>query len=453
MSALLFRSLSEVEVSAMLRRRMGALAVCMLLAANANAQGADAPYPIDLPTTLRLAKADNLDVKLAQERINEAKANHGSAMAKFLPWLTAGVAYRRHEGRTQAVDGTLVDTDKQSTSIGPTITAQVDIGDALFTTLAAKQTVYASAAALQAQQQDSTLAAASGYFELLKANALVEANRDALTTSQTYEQQLQGGLAAGVIFKGDLLRVQTQTQRYQVAVIQAQQQQRLVSARLAELLHLDPAVELMPQDSELVPIALLQTEISQDVLIKQALDTRAELQQSQAQLQAAREAKKNAVYGPLIPSLGAQAFMGELGGGKDGTSGNYGNSRDYAVGLSWRFGPGGLFDFSRINAANSKLTSAELGVEKTSNSIKRQVIEAQARVQSSSEQMTASRNALSNATATLRLTRDRKQLGVGIVLEDIQAQQELVRARTEYLSTITEYNKAQYELSKALGSL
>jgi outer membrane protein TolC len=40
-----------------------------------------------------------------------------------------------------------------------------------------------------------------------------------------------------------------------------------------------------------------------------------------------------------------------------------------------------------------------------------------------------------------------------IVLEDIQAQQELVRARAEYLSAITEFNKAQYELSKAMGSL
>jgi len=410
-------------------------------------------FSIDLPTTLRLAKADNLDVKLAQERINEAKANHGSAMAKFLPWLTAGVAYRRHEGRTQAVDGTLLDVDKQTTSIGPTITAQVDIGDALFTTLAAKQTIYASEAALQAQQQDSTLAAASGYFELLKAKALVDANRDALNTSQSYEQQLQGGLAAGVIFKGDLLRVQTQTQRYQAAVIQALQQQRLASARLAETLHLDPSVELMPQDSELLPIALLHGESAQDVLIKQALDTRAELQQTQAQLQAAREAKKNAVYGALIPSLGAQAFMGELGGGKDSANGNYGSSRDYAVGLNWRFGPGGLFDFSRINAAKAKLNSAELTVEKTSNSIKRQVVEAQTRAQSTAEQLTASRNALSNATDTLRLTRERKQLGVGIVLEDIQAQQELVRARTDYLNAITEFNKAQYELSKALGTL
>lgn len=440
-------------MSARFRSIAWALCIWSLTISFAQAQHAGNVYPIDLPTALRLAKADSLDVKLAQERINEARANHGSAIAKFLPWITAGVGYRRHEGRTQAVDGTLLDVDKQSISLGPTIAAQVDVGDALFTTLAAKQTVQASEAALQAQQADSTLAAASGYFDLLKARELVAANRDALSSSQNYEQQLQAGLSAGVVFKGDLLRVQTQTQRYQAAMIQAQLQQRLASARLAELLHLDSAIELEPQDNELVPISLLQADSPATALISQAMQSRAELQQSQAQLQAARETNKNAIYGPLIPSLGVQAFMGELGGGRDSATGNYGNSRDYYVGLNWRFGPGGLFDFGRINAAKSKLNSAELNVEKTTNSIKRQVIEAQARVQSSAEQMTASRSAMGNATETLRLTRERKQLGVGVVLEDIQAQQELVRARTDYLGAITEYNKAQYELSKALGNL
>jgi outer membrane protein TolC len=412
-------------------------------------------YSIDLPTALRLAKADNLDVQLARERINEAKANESGAVAKFLPWVTAGASYHGHGGRTQAVDGTLLDVQKQNTSIGPTITAQVDVGDALFTTLAARQGIYAASAALAAQQQDSTLAAASGYFLLLQAKALVQTNREALATSLAYEQQLQGGVNAGIIFKGDLLRVQTQTERYRAAVIQAQQQQRLASARLAELLHLDPAVDLIPQDSELLPIALLGTDGTgaQPELIAQALGNRPELQQSQAQLQAAREASKNAKYGPLIPTIGAQAFLGEFGGGRNGANGNFGNSRDYYIGLNWRFGPGGLFDFSRIRSATSKVNSAELGQEKVESAIQRQVVEALARVQSSLEQMAASRNGVRNAAETLRLTRERKQLGVGMVLEDILAQQELVRARTEYLNAITNYNTSQYELSKALGGL
>lgn len=419
---------------------------------------AEDTFTIDLPTVLRLARADNLDVRLARERIAEARANHSGAIAKFLPWVTAGVSHRRHEGRTQAVDGTLLDADKESTAIGPTISAQVDLGEAIFATLASRQYVTAAAAGLSAQETDSTVAAASGYFTLLQAKALVDTHREALATSESYEQQLQAGVEAGVVFRGDLLRVQTQTRRYDVALSQARQQQRIASARLAELLHLDPVVELVPQDSELLPIELSTAVAAtggppQAELVDRALGTRPEIEQAQARLSAARLAEKSARYGPLIPSLGAQAFFGKLGGGRDGANGNFGSSRDYFVGLNWRLGPGGLFDLSRTRAARSSVTAAELGLEKVQSSVRRQVVEAQARIQAAVEQMDASRSMLANATQTLQLTRDRKQLGVGVVLEDIQAQQEVVRARTDFLTAITEYNKAQYELGRALGEL
>ena len=132
---------------------------------------------------------------------------------------------------------------------------------------------------------------------------------------------------------------------------------------------------------------------------------------------------------------------------------DFGSSNDYYVRLSWRIGPGGLFDFSRINASQTRLDAAELTALKSSDDIARQVVENYTRARSLSDQIVASRQNLSAASETLRLTRERKQLGVGIVLEDIQAQQELVRARADYLTAIAEFNKAQYSLSKVLGTL
>jgi outer membrane protein TolC len=409
-------------------------------------------YPIDLPTALRLVQAQNLDVKIARERLNEAKANHAGAIAKFLPWISAGYAFRRHEGRTQAVDGSVLDVDKQSIAVGPTITAQIDIGEAIFSSLAARQAVTASASSLIAQQEDSTLSAASNYFDLLKAKAVVDATQDALSTSEQYQQQIGGAVAAGIAFKGDELRVQTQTERYRVSLTQARQQQRAAAAKLAQVLHLDPLVELVPQDSDLVPINIMDATATQEGLVKQALAVRPELKQSEAQVSAARSAKNSTIYGPLIPSLGVQAFLGEFGGGRGDAGGNFGNSKDYYLGLSWRIGPGGLFDFSRINASKARLNTAELNAEKLTDEVKRQVVESYSRVMSLQSQMGATRQSLTTATETLRLTRDRKQLGVGAVLEDIQAQQELARARVDYLSAIVEFDKAQYELNKALGA-
>ena len=63
----------------------------------------------------------------------------------------------------------------------------------------------------------------------------------------------------------------------------------------------------------------------------------------------------------LIPSLGAQFFAGSLGGGPDSGRGKVAGMTDLALGVNWRIGPGGLFDFGRINATASQLATAQLG--------------------------------------------------------------------------------------------
>src|ERR1019366_387133 len=173
----------------------------------------EALYPIDLPTALRLAGAQNLDIQLARERLSEAQANRQSALEQFFPWLNVGAAYHRRDGVAQAVPaGTISDAHFQSYNPGGALTAQMDLGDAIYKSLAAKQLVKASDQALEAQRQDSTLSAAQGYFELANAGALVDVNREALKTSSDYQQQLHAAVSSGIAFKGDELRVQTRTE-------------------------------------------------------------------------------------------------------------------------------------------------------------------------------------------------------------------------------------------------
>jgi outer membrane protein TolC len=408
---------------------------------------------IDLPTALRLANAQNLDIQIARERLKEAKASHESAVELFFPWISPGAVYRRHENRIQDVVGNIIDADKQSYTVRGALTAQLDLGDAVYKSLAAKQLVNAADHALESQRRDSTLAAAQGYYDLAKTKAIMDVVKEALSISRDYQNQLHDAVGAGLAFKGDELRVQTQTERYQLALRQALEQQRVAAARLAQILHLDSSVELVPQDTDLVPLTLVETNAPLDSLVQQALRSRPELRQSQALVTAAHEAKNGAVYGPLIPSLGAQAFGGGLGGGRNGNTGNFGESEDYFIGLSWRIGPGGLFDTGRIHASEARLEATRLSRAKVQDEITRQVVESHARAQSLLDQIATTKQNLATASETLRLTRERKQFGVGAVLEDIQAQQELTRARSDYLNAVAEVNKAQFALKTAIGGL
>src|SRR2546426_2686406 len=276
----------------------------------------------------------------------------------------------------------------------------MDLGDAVYKSLAAKQLVNAADHALESQRQDSTLAAAQGYYDLAKAKAIVEVVKEALSISQDYQKQLHDAVGAGIAFKGDELRVQTQTERYQIALRQALEQQRVAAARLAQILHLNSAVELVPRDTDLVPLTLVETNAPLDSLVQQALQSRPELKRSQTLVSAAREAKNGAVYGPLIPSLGAQAFAGGLGGGKNGSTGNFGESEDYFVGLGWRIGPGGLFDSGRIHASQARLEAARLSGAKVQDEITRQVVESHTRAQSLLDQLATSQQSLATASET-----------------------------------------------------
>jgi outer membrane protein TolC len=419
----------------------------------APAQPTNTAHSIDLPTALRLAGAQNLDIKIARERLTEAKANHSSALAQFFPWISPGITYRQHDDKIQDVEGNIIGVNKYSYAPGVTLAAQVDIGEALYKSLAAKQLVKVADQGIEAQRQDSVLDAAQDYFELALAQASIGAANESLKINTDYEAQIQHALDAGLAFKGDALRVTVQKHRSQIVLRQEMEHQRTAAARLAQVLHLDPAISLAAEDAELAPLALIQTNAALDPLVQQSLFFRPELRQSKSLLAASRETKSGVTYGPLIPSIGAQGFFGGLGGGRSGVPDTFGAQEDYLLGLSWRIGPGGMFDFTRIRASDSRVKQAELALEKLRDDLTRQVVEAFTHWQSLQDQLVTAHGVLAAAEEALRLAQQRKEFAVGIVLETIQAEQDLTRARLDYLKTIAEFNKAQYALQKATGKL
>jgi outer membrane protein TolC len=410
-------------------------------------------FLIDLPTALQLAGAQNLDVQLARQKLAEASADNDSALLQFFPWLAPGVVYRRHDNLIQNTEGVIEEVHKQSYAPGGALVSQLDLGDAIYKKLAAKQLEHAADHALEAQRQDSVAGAAQAYFDLAFAQASVSVAEESVRISTNYEGQVQHAVEAGIAFKGDLLRVTVQAERNRQALEQTIEQQRVSAARLAQTLHLDPAVELVARDTELAPIFLFETNATLNSLVHQAILLRPELKQNEALLEAARQNKNGTVYGPLVPSVNAQAFGGGLGGGMNGNTGNFGAQEDYSVGIAWRIGPGGLFDYGRQRAAKARLNSTRVGGEKIHDEVVRQVVEALTRLQAQSKQINITKRALTAAEEGLRLAQQRQEFGVGIILENILAEQDLTRARTDYVKAVAEFNKAQYGLFKAVGIL
>jgi outer membrane protein TolC len=408
---------------------------------------------VDLPTAMQLAGANNLDVRLARLRLAEARANLESATWQFFPWLAPGFAYRAHNDALQNVEGRLLDVHRDSYTLGPALQAQVDVGEALYKRLAARRLATAAEHAVEALRQATVAAAATGYFDLARAQALVSVAREAERVAADYTRQVEQAVEAGIAFRGDALRARTQLERNRFALRQAQEQQRVAGARLAQTLQLDPALELATPEDDLVPLSLLGTNTALDTLVNQALSSRPELRQSSALVQAAKTSAAGARLGPLIPTVGAQVFVGGLAGGNESAYRGLRASEDYQVTLGWRLGPGGLFDRGRLHGAEARLEAARLGSERLHDDIVREVVEAHTRAQSAQEKLATVRRGLAAAEAAFRLARERKEFGVGIVLETIQAEQELTRLRQDYFNTVGDFNQAQYQLLRATGGL
>ena len=423
------------------------------LAANAvREKQSDTPHTVNLAAVMRLAGARNLDIRAADARLAEAWALHEAARMQFLPWLSTGVAFRRHEGNIQTVDGHIIDADKQSLGYGVGVTLQVDLGEACYKSLITKKLAGAAEFAVEVQRRESVWQAVSAYFELVRAKAAVKVADDAVKIAEDYARQVKQAVDAGIAFRGDSFRATAQVERNEVERSKTRGQQRIAAARLAQILHLPAEIELRPGD-EPVTFSFGDSQRGLGALIASALAARPEMAMSAQQLEAAIQGSDAARRAALVPTVKAEYLGGGLGGGTYGEGmRSFNTTSEYGIGLSWRIGPGGLFDPSRTHLADARQRGTAVERDRLSEEIARQVVEARTLVHSLQEQLTHARAALAAAEKTLELARERRAFAVGEVLENIQAEQELSRARLDFLTVVTEHNRAQFLLRRAIGA-
>jgi len=382
----------------------------------------------------------------------EARAQHESTRLAFFPWVEPGIGYHKYDGNIQDTTGDILDVNRQSYTAGAALRVELDIGKAIYQNLAARQTAAAAGHALDSRRMQSVLMAAQGYFDLAWAQASTDIARQAVSISENFEQQLVRAVAAGVALKGDQLRAQGQLERNRILLRQAEESVQSAGSRLTQLLHLDPAVWLSASVVDLAPLTLVETNRPLSELLHQAWATHPDIQQALALAEAARQNRKGAIYGPIIPTVGGHAFFGGLGGGRDNDTGNFGGQQDYFIGLSWRLGPGGLFDSGRRRATEARAGAAKLQADQSRDLVGQAVAQAFAAAQSALARTVISKRALSATEEGFHLTSQRKEFGVGVVLEDIQAQRDLTRARGDYVRAVAEFNKAEYALHLLIGS-
>ncbi len=422
------------------------LAMLLLTASMAAA----APRHVDLPTVMKLAGANNDEIELAKVKHAETLAESKLAWQRFWPSLSLGIGYKAHEGHLQNIEGLIFDASKQQYTVGANLMIDWSPGDIYYAALAAQQRALVAEQLAETARRDIVNQAVTRYFDLLNAEASVAVIEDDLRLTEDYAKQLEGAVAAGTAFRADLLRVQTQVSRAKLSIRQGQESRDLAAASLAETLRLPPETELRPAKADLVPVRLVEmTGLAS--LVSSATQARPELKAADAASSAAGIEKDRARIAPMLPSVQAGYIGGGLGGGFSGEWGNFGDSHDFFVGLSWKIGPGGLFDRQRKKIAEARQQATQLQTSQIKASIGREVVEATAKARSARDQITINDEAVAAAEEMVKLAKERQASQLGVVLEYLLAREELTRARLSRVEAVSNYNKAEHDLQRALG--
>jgi outer membrane protein TolC len=405
---------------------------------------------VDLPTVLKLAGANNDEIEVARVKHMETIAESKLAWQRFWPGLSLGAGYKGHQGRVQDIAGAVFNARKQQYSVGPTIMVDWSPGDIYYSALAAKQKALAAEHLAEKSRRDIIQQAVNRYFDLLSEEAALAIIEDDLRLTQDYEKQLEGAVAAGTAIRADLLRVKTQVSRARLAIRQGQEKRDLGAAALAEVLRLPPETELRPAKADLVPVRL-NGSTGVATLISQAAQHRPEMKAAGAAIEYAGLESDRARIAPMIPNVQGGYTIGGLGGGYGSQTGNFGRQQDFFFGLGWKIGPGGLFDKERQNIANARARATDLQTSQVKAAIGREVVEAAAKSQSAHDQIAINDEAVTAAEEMAKLAKERQASQLGVVLEYLLAREELTRARQSRVQAVTEFNKAQHELKRAVG--
>lgn len=421
-------------------------------------------YSIDLASALQLAAGQNPNVAFARERINEAYAQHERATALWLPSIRAGANWNKHEGTIQDVAGTVFNASRGSwygglgaNAVGagspgvPGIVASFHLTDAIHQPKIAEHAAASRQYAASAAEQDVMLQTALAYLDLLKAHQELAIARDIQDKAQKLSDLTKAYADSGQGLAADYDRARTELSVRQNDVWRADEGVKVANVRLAQLLHIDPTVTLLPNETTVVPLAMHAATDNLQELVASGLSQRPEICEQRLLVEEACERLRREKNAPLLPSVLLGLSYGGLGGG---TGDDFAAPRDRfdadAVAY-WEVRNLGWGESAARKEARSRVQQAQWRELATLDRIAREVAEAHAQVESRRRQLAVAETGVAAATSSFERNHERIHNAQGLPLETLQSLQALALARRDYVRTITDFNTAQFTLQRALG--
>jgi len=405
--------------------------------------------PLALDECIRIALERNPDVAADAWQAEAAKARRAGAASQRWPNLHLTGEYARY-----------LDDQRLLSATGPG-EAGVYSDDIFSSDLVVKLPLYTGgritseirAAELLRAAADHRLARTRGelvfnvssvFHAILGQQRVMESLQFSRNVLQEHRKHVDAMIAVQKAAKVDLLRTEVRLADIEQSLAKERSVLAIQRRVLTNLLGMDGAAEPVAVSGSLdVPAEAVEPSADAAEAYERRPDLRAadsELQAQAERLQAARAAR--------LPAVSVQAAYGGRWA-PDGSSGDVGR---VGIGLDVPIFEGGR-TAAKVREEQAKLGEAQERLRKLGLQVRLDVEAASLTIASSRERILATNKAVEQAGESLRIEREKYELGKGSITDVLDAQAALLEAQTSQSRALADYHTSVAQLKLATGEV
>ena len=430
--------------------------IVLAVAVPAMARAQEPPRPLDVHEAVRLALQQNYAYLRAAADVGVAEGNRLDAIAGLLPSAVGEYAKnKQHSEQTypdlnQATNSTL-----NSSGFGASVREDLSLFS-WYRYRSAQAGVSQARHGKEAAAQDLAFRVRQQFYLVLRAQELLRVQEEDLRLAQDQERRTTSMFELGSVARVDVLKAKVRVSDAEVALIRQENQVDIETAQLATLLGLnvEPPLQLSGElKADVVPVDSAQA-------IRESA-SRPDVLSAQENLRSLANLHRAAVLS-RVPGLFA-TFDANTGSGDSEVTQLISDTTfttpktdvefdQWSARIGASVALDALFNTGQVKRAGAIKRQAEYDLRGLELEVQREVQQAVLNERAALKAIDAAQRGVESAEEDLRLSQERYQQGLGTVLELLEAQVNLTRARDSLVNALTVLKISEAALDRARGA-